>query len=295
MEQQRALFAQLLIDPLFQKPLDEECLLGSDGHTYSHKSLSVLLALRTHVAAQLPEIIQQWQQVTVSNHPIASAFVKWLRQIDAVKPDEWVEQTYQMLASQDLLVPIPTKINPYNIIAESENLYADLKIEDDWNDLNLLAECQELLNASRVNMEEAEVERQAFSEQIHTNHLQQLQEIQALGQTIALDADAYSKVLTQFEQEIEELDRTIEENSNRLQYLQTSINQTDAGLVRLKIAYQDAKKRIKKRNKGLFGAILGTLGGIAACVIASVILGPAGGSVAPKVGGGATMNFKITF
>lgn len=294
-DQQRTLFVNLLIDPVLQKPLDEECLLGSDGHTYSHKSLSVLLALRTHLATQLPEIIQQWQPVTVSNHPVASAFVKWLRQLDLAKADKWIEQTYEMLDAQCLLAPIPTKMNPYNIIDESESLYANLKIEDDWNNSTLLNECQELLDANRVNMVGAELERKAFSEQSREIHTQQLREIHEVGQTIAVDEEAYGKVLAKFEQEIDELNKNIEENYNRLQYLQTSINQTEAGLIRLQIAYKEAERRIKERNKGWFGSIMGTLGGIAACVFTTIILGPAGGSVAPSVDGGAIINFKIAF
>ena len=165
--------------------------------------------------------------------------------------------------------------------------------QEDWQDESILEESERLLAEQKKAMQEIQAEQADFAEQLQESSKRQLQEIEELGLSFQNDAEIFAKALEVLDQDIAALEKSVKDNENQLSYLNTRIDQTAKSLIQLKKAYSQAERERKKRNRGWLKTLVGTLGSMGLCYAATIVLGPAGGSVVPKPGGNINFTFRF--
>jgi hypothetical protein len=100
---------RLLQNPIApHPPLDEEVFLGSDGHSYGKKFLSIFLTeVEEKYRGRSPLAPADPSPFTVTKHYVAEEFVAWLKTRGALLRCRELEEDYETLFQTRRLAPLP--------------------------------------------------------------------------------------------------------------------------------------------------------------------------------------------
>jgi|GEM_PF-4212795 len=113
----------LLKDPITFTPLEEEAYLGSDGLTYSKKSLTIYInEIQEPYCYRSPKFPQNKDFFTVMPHPVVSEIVKWLKSNNTFTATDEIDKIYEIIIQKDNFKQLPTDENIYLERLANENL-----------------------------------------------------------------------------------------------------------------------------------------------------------------------------
>jgi len=102
-------------------PFDEEVLLGSDGHCYGKKFLSIFLTeVEEEYRGRSPLAPADPAPFTVIRHFVAEEFVRWLSRRGSLLRCRELEEDYERLYQMGRLVPLPFPLPPGRDAEENE-------------------------------------------------------------------------------------------------------------------------------------------------------------------------------
>ncbi len=266
------LMQELLTDPFFGAPLDEEALLGSDGHTYGKKSHAVwedrveeMYKRRSPMDPDDPTFLD------LRPHPVARYMVCWLQRYNLLQVSEDIERAYNEIIPRQRLA----RIERLRESKAARDRQRNERIAQNERDLNaeietILEPLIEVRDLIRNNANEL-IER---AEEIRENDSENIQVERDAIQRIDADITVIDLRNTQLIQRVNEVGELISETEKENAKLEIAINKT--------------RKAIKKQRKGWVSGVLKTAVVVAACAAATWGVGAlVGGGVAisPASGG----------
>lgn len=273
------LMQELLRDPIFGAPLDEESLRGSDGYTYGKKSHAVW-------ADQVAEIYKRRSPMDPENptlidlipHPVVRHMVCWLKRYNLLQVSEHIEREYNDLIPRQRLARIQrlkdSKValdrrKAERIALNERELNAEIE--------NILEPLHEVRDLIRNNANEVV----AIADEMAENDNQNIQEQRTAIQTI--DAE-----ITIIDVRNTQLVQRVNQNSEL-------ISETEKEKAKLEIAINKTRKAIKDQRKGWIGGVLKTALVVAACAAATWGIGAlvGGGMAISPLSGGAKVTVAV--
>lgn len=102
----------ILVDAILHRPLEEDCLLGSDGHTYGKKALTLYISGFDHQFAvyHAPNFALD-HTLNVASHPFVPSLVVWLKEKNCFITDTALNDAYGRLQGLGPLPLLPTRQN----------------------------------------------------------------------------------------------------------------------------------------------------------------------------------------
>lgn len=258
-----------LVVPVLNYPLDEECMLGSDGHTYG-KSF-----LRLHSHRSVPPFNQRSPlkpddptPFTAVPHDIARNLVKWLKKYRSHFRSEELEKEAAQIpenAGQAFADPPQVQMPPNNLRDRVQRIRQQQAERR-----------QETEQRERIRLQERQIV-EGMMDQIIDNNVAQLQQHAASQHTAAMQRlDAIEQPLTllqqhaqQLQQDIQVLQNDIHDLRTQQSYVDVQIEGAKADNIQLQIAIKETEQAIKERDKGGFGEVFTALIAIAACAVGS--------------------------
>jgi hypothetical protein len=259
------LLQELLKDPIYHAPLDEEPLLGSDGKTYGRKSLCIHLhSIPDNYRHRSPFAPHDPTAFTTMSHPIAQEMVLWLKCRGELLSCVKIEQSFQTLVEENQLPSVPTK--------QSERIQ---RLKDKQMQRNrekaekrdaFAAQINAMRDAIAQNICETFAPIHQKAEKVAQ---EQLKKIDIIEKKDYEQHQALLKVVNQLESDVKALELQNEELRNRIQNVDTAISEAERDNVRLQIAINETRKAIQERDQGSISSLVTALAIIGACAFAT--------------------------
>jgi hypothetical protein len=262
---------ELLVDPIYLSPLEEEAFLGSDGLTYSKKCLTLYLSsVAEPYSFRSPKDPEKRAIFSVKPHPTASPLVKWLKGMNRPSSTPEIDQLYLELSAQGKLKELPTEEN-LHILA--------LNREFEEQELAFDAIVREEKEKLQVILENVKRSFNGLDEQIEENEEMYLKALKQLKKTDAKDLSAILKAINEMDKEqthILNRSRAFENDIHKLESKIQSVYQMNAQLSQ---SIEQTRAAIKKRNSGFWGSVLNVISIVGAFYGAHIILQAVSGGV----------------
>lgn len=274
------LLQDLLTEPIFQTPLDNECYLGSDNLTYSHKALCIFIKdLPEDKRSYSPLGISLTKDFEVHPHTLARFMVNWLKDQKALNISEPIEKKFASLNPKEVERLIPNRKN---------------------NRLRKIKQIQARRNEQLANFEQQQ--RKAQEEQNHEFCLLN-EKLNAFEQKIKEELDEFEEnsnaALDNIQNKIFECDEDIKQLNIEISTIDSQLKQVDVEITELKRTNLELKrevkeleKEIKKRDRGCFSSIFVTVAAVVGTLVLSKFIPGIGPTIIPMAGGGATINLS---
>ncbi len=262
---------ELLIDPIYQSPLEEEVFLGSDGFTYSKKCLTLYLSsVPDPYCFRSPKDPENSTLFTLNPHPIVCPLVKWLTSMGRPTSTPEIDQLYSELLEQGKLKELPTEENLHiqalnrEFFEQQRRLDAIMLDEKDRLQI-ILDNVQKSFHVLDVQIEE--------NGELFQNALKKLNENDAKDLSALLEA-----IIEMDNQQTQILDRT-RTFENEIQKVGSKIQTVYQMNAQLSQSIEQALAAIKKRRTGFLKSILNTIAIVGAFYGANLILQAISGGV----------------
>lgn len=256
----------ILMDPISLNILERETFLGSDGLTYSKKSLTIRLSETPALYRnRSPFFLNREVEFSLQPHPVVSSMIEWLVQIDRHNPSDAIEERYRVLDLDGELPMLPTVENLRNqrinqqVVEQNRQADENLQAFEEIFLAQLLAQIDTSFNEVHQEIDANSELIQERINEVFQNDQEQLQQIQ---QSI--------ERLDQEEHVFQERAETLQEEINSLGNKMTAAERKNK---ELKVAINQTRAAIKKRNKAFAKNLLITAAIIAACATGTLALG----------------------
>lgn len=276
---------KILIVPLCNFPLDEEAMLGSDGHTYGRKFLCVhRFKSESPFDLRSPLKPDDPAPLTTVPHEIARSMVCWLKRYRTHFSSELVEREYSQIPvdKMPLFPEKPAKANPLQeklnrivqeqLARQQEHEQRERELSLQRNQLEALID-QVVFKRLAILREETVQKDAAMNGRL--NH--------AEGQ-VQIAAAVFQQKFDQIESNLKNLDQEIPELKNQLNQVGEEIVSARADNLRLQIGIKETEKVIQNREKGALKEFFTGVAVMGACVLgawaASVIIKSMGAAAA---------------
>lgn len=270
---------EILKDPIFDAPLDEEAFRGSDGCTYGKKSHAVwedqvaeIYKRRSPMDPQNPTLI------VLTPHPVVRHMVRWLKRYNLLQVSDHIEREYNELIPRQKLARIQ-RLKDSKLARDRQKAE---RIAQNERELNaeietILEPLHQVRDLIRNNANEVI----AIASEMGVIDNQNIQEQRNAVQTIDAEITIIDVRNTQL------LER-VNNNSNL-------ISETEKERAKLEIAINKTRKAIKDQRKNWIGGVLKTALVVAACAAATWGIGAiAGGGIAiSPMSGGAKVTVAV--
>lgn len=301
------LLEKILIVPVYNFPLDEESMLGSDGHVYGNKFLCVHRYRSEPPFNQCSPLLRDPEiPFTVEPHLIVRKLVCWLKQYRPFFGSAVIEEEYNAIPKE-----APPVIQEKAVLsAKSRTRMARIqKIQQQQAARRREAEERESARMEKMDAIEdivdEVIDRQLapFREYIVESHAAADQKLDAIGEHIDVLREQYNKL----DEDLVILDRDIGNLKKELKETGDIVSSVKADNIRLQVSIKETEQAIKDRDKGILGELLKAAAIIAVCWFASwaatQILGAmsaaggaaAGGSAAGGTAAAAATAPKVVF
>lgn len=281
------LLQEMLIDPLFHAPLDENAYLGTDGHVYGEMSYEVW----KHSAQEEHKNCSPMNPLsgilfTKVPHPIVRHLIQWLKNYNALLHSEDLERNYQHLQVQKRMKKIERLKNRKEQLHQekvNKRQEADKRIQDLANELSV-----EILQPFKALHDEVKGHSDRISEKIEEINTQDER-----------DRSDLTKALTEVESKIKKLKIEIHAQREKIQEVNGDISEAKKTNIELQLAIDCTRKAIEKQKKGWILGVLKIAGVIGASGLATWGITAAIGSL-PSVavlpsGNGAQLSVTALF
>ena len=281
---------KILIVPLCNFPLDEEAMLGSDGHTYGRKFLCVhRFKSESPFDQRSPLRPDDPAPLTAVPHEIARSMVCWLKRYRPLFSSELVETEYRQIP-QDKMPLFPDKPAKANPLQEKlqrimqEELVRKQEHEQRERELSLQRNQLETLIDQVVFKQLAILQEQTVQKDTamhgRLNHVE--------GQ-VQIAVAAFKEKFEQIESNLQNLDHEIAELKGQLNRVGEEIVSAKTDNLRLQTGIKQTEKVIRDREKGALKEFFTGVAVVGACV-----LGAWAASVIIKSMGAATASATVT-
>lgn len=232
-----ALLQELLKDPLSFQILDEEALLGSDGETYSKKSLLIYLndtPMIYHYRS--PCAPNNQREFTVRPHPLVPLMIGWLKEKGAYHPSEQIEAFYEALIAGGKLPQLPTEENAYIAHLQAQQTALNQKIAEKLQAFEEQS-LQSLMERAKAGF--AEVDRmleangasfEARLKEVQQQDQKQLQQVEEMVKHLETEAEILRARAKDLQQQVDNVDGKIAVVDRQNVQLQAEIEKTRAAL-----------------------------------------------------------------
>lgn len=265
---------EILVDSIFGSAIDENCLLGSDGGTYTEIALAVFRSLApAHFQNRSPLRPNLAEPLTTVPHVCARYMIAWLNGYSARYRNDQnaiLEDVFRQLngaerrnrpaAAQDEVTR--------RIMARQVERQRERERERNAHIEERRAEFEEYSRASILPFV-----RQRFNEldqRIAQVADRQLSQAEDLNERVGAEFDELQSAIEQLQAEIEELSEQEKELEERNKHIQTEIKELRQKNSELSSESAALKKQIKERKKAelkMLGKALLTIG---ACALGTV-------------------------
>lgn len=250
-------------------PFDEEVLLGSDGHSYGKKFLTVYLYHETpELRKRSPMEPANEARFTVTRHLFAEEFVKWLKDRNGLLQSHELEADYQSLNNQGRLPPLPF---PFQVELEAEEemiAQAIAAVE------NIVPFAQELFDQHQARMNHLDAEENARIEAAQAA-LQQAQQ-------------AFFRELDVVKNRIQQEENNVHRNAQNILQLQRNIEQAEEANRQIQQGIQKIQEAFDRQERDSMKGLL-QFGGslvLSLAVTLTITYFAPGFSLSPIQGGG---------
>lgn len=303
---------ELLVDSIYQTPLDNQCYVGSDGNVYGKNELCVFLSrIEPNLRRRSPLDLENPAPFAAQPHALARFMVDWLNKegaklenYPAFLRSEDIASEYQRLVVQNEVPHIPSIVIPNNqlerirLIQEQVRQQQQRKEQNENRLINEISavqirleqEGEQVVNQVIRDMDE---HAERANEQLENNHREDQEQI-----------DVIHRVINGLDYEISELENGNKELRLNLDNLKKQISETQQANLELRLGIDTLKERIKKQKKARFKEICKVVLIVGACALGTWALqgaiSAAGSSassmVVPTSGGNfGKLAIKFTF
>ena len=259
----------ILIVPVLKYPLDDECMLGNDGHTYGNNFL------RLHSYRSAPPFDQRSPlkpddptPFTAVPHDIARTLIQWLKKYRPNFRSDTLDREVSQIPEngrQAFADPPPAQNKPNNLKERVK------KILQEQAELKQEAAQREQIRLQERTLVEGKMDaiivnnlvpfQQGVADK-HADAHKRLDNIEHPLQVLAQQTE-------QLDQEIHTLNYDIIDLKDQLKRTDAQVDGAKADNIQLQIAIKETEQAVKNRDKGGFGEIISAIAAIAACAAAS--------------------------
>ncbi len=264
-----ALLQDLLVDDLGARlPLDENALLGSDGHVYGSIPLRLhLYHSKEPYKYRSPLDPENRATFVTTPHILATHLVRWLQRRGASPSlPAAIEQSYQELLAQKRLPPVPTlsteKARHIKENKAREKLEQQARVRAQLQPLQELLE-QETLSFNAATQEALEPITELMQEQRAEHHAQLIKN-QAQEKHVR---DQIHAQLDQTRQELSQLQQDNDRLRANTEGIQTEILSTEQQGEKFQLLVNEVKEELRRRNEGTFLKVLATVAAVGICTL----------------------------
>jgi hypothetical protein len=281
---------KILIVPLCNFPLDEEAMLGSDGHTYGRKFLCVhRFKSESPFNQRSPLRPDDPTPLTAIPHEIARAMVCWLKRYRPHFSSELVEREYRQIPQDKMpLFPEkPAKANPLQeklqrivleeLARKQEHEQRERELSQQRGQLEALID-QVVFKRLTILQEQTAQKDAAMNGRL--NHVE--------GQ-VQIAVAVFKEKYDQIESNLNNLDHEIAGLKDQLKRVGEEIISAHTDNLRLQTGIKQTEKVIRDREKGALKEFFTGVAVMGACV-----LGAWAASVIIKSMGAATASATVT-
>ncbi len=291
----KPLLQQILVDSIFKSALDDNCLLGNDGETYTEMGLQIFRSLaptqfQSRFQSRSPLHPKIKSPLETSPHVCARYMVAWLASHNIPHrnaQNDLIEEAFRQLNRVANRLPAPA-INQDEVMRQIMAHQAQRQVQRE-------RERNERIQARRIQLEEerrAELVpavRRGFApveQRVEEVAQRQLAQARELNQDVNREINVLQPAIDRLEVEIVELDqreRALEEQNNRVQAGIANLRNTHQQLA---IETTQLKKQIKENEKAGLQTLGTALLIIGLCALGTLVVAAAAGSVS---GAGASV------
>lgn len=287
-----ALLQQILIEPIFHSPLDEEPLLGSDGKTYSSKALKLYLhTVPEQYKYRSPLNIEDETPFTIQPHPIMKELISWLKSHDKMLPCTEIEEKLKRFETS---IQLPTELNH-----RISNLRNRLRERQQMAQNDFLASIEMRNRAFMANVQNVRAQMESIRQRTAAIAQERLQEIHEIQEAHENAMNYLREKVNSLSEEIDRLNvenRLLEEKNENIA---NQINRFERESAQLSHAINETRIAIQEREKSWSSGLLAGLAAIGISVVTTWILQSTGAppgiyGAFTRAKGGGILNIGIT-
>lgn len=276
------LLKEILVDP-FNVPLDEDAVLGNDGHTYGKKNLVLYFNMvEAAIRNRSPLNPNDATVFTVDSHPHVRRMIDWIRTHSTYVTSAVVTNRYQALQTSQLRVFTYEDIRQSNPNRERIRLQI-IRVRERNLTLNAnVAAVQQQYTALSAQISETFSFVDLRTTQFAQSTLNQLQNIE---NEMTQQNNQLSQAIQTLDNEISQLEKQSQDLQSQIKNTQTNLTQAQKESKELEQNIIDVQTEIKKRKRNNLKKVLKVAAIIGVCILATWALG----SLAAAAGSSAKM------
>ncbi len=274
------LLQDLLIEPLFQTPLDDECYLGSDNHTYSHKALCIFLnALPEAKRSNSPLGIPLTKDFEVNPHTLARFMINWLKDQKALNVSEPIEKDYASINQKKIERLIPNRKN--NQRRQINRIQA-----------RRMEQASNFEKQKRKAEEEQNQTFRSLHERLSKFESKVKEELDEFEENSNATLNNIQNKISECDEDIKQLDLEIKNIDKKINQVDSEITELQHTNLQLRQEVKELEKEIKERDRGSLTSVLVTVAAVVGTIVLSVYMPGMAAAIIPVAGGGAKVTIS---